>query len=362
MSRARAWAWGAAFASVALLRLYYCTVLPRSTGDLPRHLFHGLYVARDGLASAGTPLASHSSYLSGVAWAELPYNYPVVALAFFTLVAALSPTLFFAKLALTLVDALAAAIIHRHTGRPLLALLYWAAPSSIWWVSGEGQFEPVQSLFVVAAIHALPRSAPLAFALLALGIQTKLTSAALVPGFALALLAHGQSREQSRAVAAFALAFVPSAVAALAYPLLPSLAASATTHRYNPYWWNVFDRAPFAWSSGWMIGLNALVSYGLLGVLLIAALRSGRAAGPYLAPLLLMLFCKLSPLCQHWYMLSFMPLFLAIERPRLRTALFVAAPLLDPLGPLQLVFGPIGFVADPGYYDNLTAFTPLTLP
>jgi hypothetical protein len=148
-----------AFVAVGLLRLYYCTLLPRSTGDLARHILYSLYVARDGLAALGKPLIELSPLLSGFAWSELPYNYPILARHFFSAVSAVSPTLFSAKLALTLVEAFNSALIYDTSKRTELALLYWASPASTWWVSGEGQFEPVQSLFVLLALYAVERKA-----------------------------------------------------------------------------------------------------------------------------------------------------------------------------------------------------------
>jgi hypothetical protein len=110
--------------AVAALRFYYCTVLPVNTGDITRHLYTGLVVLKHGLASAGRPLVDSFPGAGGVAWAGLPYNYPIFALTFFTALAAIMPTIFFAKLSLTAVEAVNAILVSRITGSRWLGFLY----------------------------------------------------------------------------------------------------------------------------------------------------------------------------------------------------------------------------------------------
>src|SRR5882672_5573126 len=124
----RSWA-GAALlcvsaVAVAALRIYYCSQLPVNTGDITRHLYSGLVVLKHGLASAGQPLVSSFPGAAGVAWAGLPYNYPICALTFFTAIAAIMPTIFFAKLSLTAMEGINALLVTKITGRRWLGLLY----------------------------------------------------------------------------------------------------------------------------------------------------------------------------------------------------------------------------------------------
>ncbi|HEY2733349.1 MAG TPA: glycosyltransferase 87 family protein, partial [Polyangiales bacterium] len=187
-----------AIGAVTLFRLYYCTLVPGTTGDLPRHIFYGLYVNRDGLSAAGKPLVALSHYLEPVSWSGLPYSYPIVALHFFQAIALVSPTMFFAKLALTTLDGASAVMIQKYSGQRWLSLLFWAAPMSLWWVSREGQFEPLQSFLLIAAIYALKEQAGLAFALLGLAIQTKLTAAVMLPWFLIELWRIESTRRWQR--------------------------------------------------------------------------------------------------------------------------------------------------------------------
>src|SRR3954470_14956503 len=91
--------------AVTGLRLYFCTRTPISTGDALRHIFTGLYVLKRGPGIAGVPLSSLNPDLKYLSFANLPYNYPPVALAFFTALAAIWPAVVTIKLALTLISA-----------------------------------------------------------------------------------------------------------------------------------------------------------------------------------------------------------------------------------------------------------------
>ena len=138
----RMWLW-AGVGLIAVLRGYFCWQDPVNSGDVVRHLLHSFHVLDEGLAAAGVPLQELDPDLAGSTWSAFPYNYPPVTLAFFVLIAALAPAVTAAKVALTVIEALNAWLLARVTGNRWLGLLYWASPVSIWWVSGEGQFEPL---------------------------------------------------------------------------------------------------------------------------------------------------------------------------------------------------------------------------
>ena len=56
------------------------------SGDLLRHLYYGVLVNQSGWSAAGRPLDAFPS-LAGVTWSWVPYNYPIVTLAFFSALA-----------------------------------------------------------------------------------------------------------------------------------------------------------------------------------------------------------------------------------------------------------------------------------
>ena len=179
------WAFILLLLSIAGLRFYYCTQLPVNTGDITRHIYYGLYTSQKGLSAAGMSLVELDPHISNVAFPFLPYNYPIITLLFFTLVAKLSPTIFCSKFLLTLIEAFNSLLIYKYSKERLLTLIYWASPISIWWVSHEGQFEPLQSIFVISALYMLQNKKPLAFILLSLAVQVKLTAILFLPYFLL---------------------------------------------------------------------------------------------------------------------------------------------------------------------------------
>ncbi len=341
------------------MRLRFCTLLPVNTGDLPRHILYGLFALKDGLSSAGVPLARLDPHLAHVSWANAPYNYPPVALFFFIAVAAVSPTLFAAKLALTAVEGVNAWLLARVTGSRWLGLLYWASPVSIWWVSREGQFEPLQALFMLSALLLLRRSKPGAFALLALAVQVKLTAVLLLPWFVLEARREGPD-VLPRAAAAFLLALLPTAALSFFYPVVDAVRSTFGTLHYNPYYWNLAARRLFGWNPGWLVACDALTTWGALAFLGWRAWKS-REPVAYVAAIGFLLLIKLSTLAQFWYVLL-LPAFLApIPERRTRFWLVALTPLLDVRSLLELLGGPFGWTMR-GYYAGLSAFRALRIP
>ena len=281
----------AAVIAVAVLRLRHCSELTANTADIVRHLLYGLLVLDQGASAAAVPLAAWSDAWPPAPWIGLPYNYPVLALGFFTGVAAASPTIFFAKLALTAVEAVNAVLVAKVTEERWLGLLYFACPASIWWVSREGQFEPLQNLFALVALLLLRRGrVGGAFVGLALAIQVKVTALALLPVFV--AIAWRQHRGRAPVgAAAFVLGFVPTALACTAYPAVAQVFSFSAPLSYNPYFWNPAADL-FAWNPGWLIAANEGASYGIGLALVVLAIRSDDRAA-YIAPLLWIAFLLL---------------------------------------------------------------------
>ena len=345
--------------TVATLRLYYCTQLPVNSGDLPRHILHGLFALRDGLATAGTPLIDLDRRLLQVSWALLPYNYPPVTLLFFVITSAISPTLFFAKLSLTAIEGVNAWLIGRYTEQKWLGALYWASPASIWWVSHEGQFEPLQSLFLIGAIVALRRYRALGFLLLALAIQVKLLAILMLPWFLFQIRDEGK-KLQITSIVALCIGFIPTMIAATQYPVMAGLGRTVNSLRFNPYFWNFLDPAIFLWIPTWLVVINQVVSYSLLIVLILAARRPTRSI-TYFAPIAFVVLVKGSMLAQFWYFLQLPAFLLPLRERRLRFWLIALTPVLDVYSLAQMVAGPFGWTMG-DYYQGFDAFRPLLLP
>lgn len=350
--------------AVAVLRVYHLSQLPANTSDVVRHLIQGLVVLKHGLASAGTSLTAYYPQLWPLPFATEPYHYPVVTLLFFTGIAALSPSVYFAKLALTLVVATNAVMLYKLTRQAWVATLYWCYPASIWWVSREGQFEPLQELFVFAALLTQSRSIIAAFALLALAVQTKLTAVLLLPVLLWRARRQDPSerlrRTLSRALLGMTVGLSPTLIALRYYPSLDWLTAGAPL-RYNPYYFKPFAAEMFLWHPPWLVAWNQLASYGLLLALIVLGWRLRRRV-EFAGAALFVGLCKVVTQAQFWYLLLLPSFFSVISQSRVRLLLFALLPLLELRSTSELALGPWGYRVDPGFFGSLTVTDLIVLP
>jgi len=338
--------------SVGILRVYYCAQLPVNTGDVLRHMYYGLLVNEKGLGIAAFPLREINAEYAEVAWSRLPYNYPIVTLLFFRLVAKILPTVFFAKLALTLLEAVNSVMIFRYSKEKWLALIYWASPVSIWWVSHEGQFEPLQNFFVLIALCLLSRrrfSGSLLF--LAIAIQVKLSAIFLLPLFVYSIRKQIKLKNY---VTSIAVGFVPTMYSVLFFPVLANVLRYSSPLRYNPYYWNLRWTEIFLWTPKWLLACSQISSYLLLAILVTVAFRNKNPI-QFLAPAVFLVTIKVLRQVQFWYVALLQPLLLPIRHRRLSFLLFLLTPLLDLYSAAQIIAGPFGYVVD--YFSNMTAFT-----
>ena len=318
-----------------------------------RHLIYGLAVNRWGPSAAAHPLVEFNPAFAGVSWSNLPYNYPVITLIFFSAVAAILPTMFFVRLCLTMLEGLSALFIYGTTGERWLGLLYWASPLSIWWTSREGQFEALQNVLVFLALYLLKRRPMIAFFVLGLAVQVKLSALLLLPVFVLGV-PRSAPRQMLACLGGFVASLLPTAIASFYYPVVAQIQYSAPL-RYNPYYWNFLNRPMFKWNPDWMIWFNQIGSYGILALLLVWFFR-GKNRAAYLAPILFLVACKWHRNVQFWYMQLFPSFVLPISEPRARLALFLAVPLLDIYSLAMIWCGPL-YLGMGGYYGQLTPFT-----
>lgn len=321
-------------------RTYYLTKMPAFSGDLERHLVYGVLVGQRGPEVAAKPLAAISPRFEAISWSVLPYNYPVLALVFFTIVSAISPTLFFGRFALTLVEVVNAGLIKEITGSRWLATLYWISPISIWWVSREGQFEPLQNLFVLVALWALNgKRWRTAIILLTLAVQVKVLAIFFYPWF-LYRIARISRQHLASSFLWIAVASLPTIVTHLFfYPTLAYVLALSAPLTYNPYYWNFFRQDILHGGARFFQLIHAGLSYGFLAEFT-RRLLVGPQRWSAIAPFLFLLFVKLHTNVLFWYWLIWLPFLLPFKNRRLLWISFLLYPFLELNSFVSVVFAP----------------------
>jgi hypothetical protein len=279
---------------VLVVRIVACLQDPATALDLERMLYWGLALNQHGMHAGSVPLKTWG-VPTGVAWRDIPVNYPVIALMFFRAVAGIAPTVTFAKFVLTGIEALNALLIARVAKSRAIGFLYWASPLSIFWVSSEGQFEPVQNLFVLAGMLLITHAPLLAGFAFALAIQTKVSSVIAVV-FLLWRSVRDDRGQAAKLSAGLAIGLAFSVWAESVAPLVQQIIRfSGLSHVSN------FELNPFASSDPTTIwrslGSAALVGACLLGI------KKTKTLTVWLPLFGFLLFVKLSGNIQPWYLL-----------------------------------------------------------
>jgi hypothetical protein len=279
---------------VFVVRIIACLHDPATALDLERMLYWGLALNRHGLGAASVPLKSWG-VPTGVAWRDLPANYPIIGLMFFRAVAGIVPTVMFGKLVLTGIEALNAFLVARVAKSRLIGLVYWASPLSIFWVSGEGQFEPVQNLFVLIGMLLVGPAPVLAGLAFALAIQTKVTSA-IVVAFLLWRSFRRDRTEAWKLVAGIAIGLGFTGWAETVTPLIRQIIRYSGVSNVSNFGFN-----PFSSSSPTAIW-RSLASAALLGLCLYGFFKT-KTYSVWLPILSFLVFVKFRQNIQPWYFL-----------------------------------------------------------
>ncbi len=279
---------------VLAVRIVACLQDPATALDLERMLYWGLALNQNGMHAASAPLKAWGAPM-GVAWRDIPVNYPVIALMFFRAVAGIAPTVTFAKFVLTGIEALNALLVARIAKSRAIGFLYWASPLSIFWVSSEGQFEPVQNLFVLVGMVLITPAPLLAGFAFALAIQTKVSSAIVVV-FLLFRSVRRNRSEAAKLSAGVILGFAISVWAQSVAPLVQQVVRfSGLSHVSN------FGLNPFATTDPTTIW-RSLLSAALV-VACLVGIKKTKTLTVWLPALGFLLLVKLSGNIQPWYLL-----------------------------------------------------------
>ncbi len=355
-------------AAATIYRLYLCLQPPITSTDLLHNIGFGKEFWKYGLTIYNYPARHFIGTPYAGLWPHQHFIYPALSMLFFAFLAKIWPALFFGKLVLTAIEGLNAFLIWKISGDRLLALLYYISPASLWWVSREGQYEPLVVLFGLTALYFLSRRPQWAYFNLALAIQTKYTPGFLLPYFL------GKKTGWKEGLF-FIVGFIPS----ILFILRSEYVFRIFTPGYMPtncnsYTWNIFDADKLCGTPSWLVVINAVLTYGILILCLAFAIRrilmvrqahhngpwksrvlnslKGGQVFEYLGLVLFIIFVKSIGAAGFWYIPT-MPLFvLPIDKPRQRR-LFFSLALFEMAALHNLLIGPFGWVNESPPYPYM---------
>ncbi len=327
---------------VLILRIGYCFAVPMYSTDVLRNLGYGVEFQRYGFRVYELTPCDFSPRDYQYFWPNHHYTYPVVTLLFYALLAALWPSIVFAKTALTVIDGLNAVLIHRITRDRWCALLYWAYPTCVWFASREGQFEPLVNLFSLLAVYALQRRKPMAWMYLALAAQTKLFPVFLVP-YALSKLRGKPRRDWIHALLWGLAGLGPSFYALAASGYLHHLFRPGYVPINNPISWALFQPGLHAFTPFWLVFTHWLAGLAFVLACLWFMKMENRWV-PYFAPLVFVVFVKANQIGQFWYMMITPAFCMTVENPRPRRVLMLLSLGFGVRSLWSIFISPVGYV------------------
>jgi hypothetical protein len=329
-----------AYALILLGRLYLTTQPPINSTDLLRYIGFGKEFWTYGLTIYNyTPRDFGVTPYSNL-WPDLQFIYPAMAMLFFAAVAAIWPSLFFARLVLTLLELANGLLITRITGDKLYGLFYFLNPVSIWWISHEGQYESLITFFTLLALLHLTLRTAWSYGWLGLAIQAKYWPGVLLPYFL------NQDR-RLRPLVIFAIAFVPSLFFILFSDYIFHIFGSQVmATNCNAFVWNLLDDTRTCGTPMWQLIINAVATYGVLLVVLAGIVLDRRNPErwlTYVALLAFIVYYKSITWATSWYLLMFAILAIPIRRPWIRWAVLLLS-FVEPIAWAGIFGAPIGWV------------------
>jgi len=162
-------------------RIYTCFQVPLISTDVWRNLGYASHALENRFTIYNTKAIDFQPEIWSSLWSNLTYPYPPVTLLFFYLFSRFHAGIFWVKLILNLIELICAYLFYKRVSQ-VAAILFFLAPISIWFTSHEGQFEALQTLFIILNVIAIKnKNWRLAGFLLALSIQVKQMGLLIVP-------------------------------------------------------------------------------------------------------------------------------------------------------------------------------------
>ena len=329
------------FVCGGLLRVYYCFQLPVYTTDLLRNLGYGKAFYTWGYRIYDLVPFDFSPAPSQFLWPNRKYPYPAVTILFYAAVAGVWSSVFFGKLALTLIDTVSARYIYKLTNSRLISLLYWINPMSLWYSSREGQFEGLIVLWIVLAMWALRNKKAYAYALLGLAIQTKLFPVFLGPYF-LSKMSWRNPKKLAWEWGFGIISFTPSLIAVVTSGYLTQFIGTGYLPNYNPLSWNLGDPSLYQSYPFWLILAHWIAGFVFVLGCAYGAIRTKEYLG-FFAPFVFVWFVKMNIIGQFWYLMQTPAYCLTVSNNRYRILLFCLSFLLGIRSLWSIFIGPVGY-------------------
>jgi Gpi18-like mannosyltransferase len=323
VEREAKWFWSMALLVLAY-RLFLCSRVPFETTDTLRHLGYAQHAFDSGFSIYSTLPVSFCPEPWCHHWERVPYIYGPVTLWFFWLFSMLHLGTAWVKVVLTLIE-LCISVLIRKEFSTAAALLYFASPVSLWYVSHEGQYEPLVALLIILSIISAHRAEYLQSGLFfILSVQAKLAGVFLLPWLVLRIGKEG-FQEIRRFIIGIGVGIIPFAGYYWRQPDLLLFSLRQDPGRYNPFAWNVVDQSWFGWNAPLMVYWHATFSYLTVGIMLFFAILYFKRneldrSVSFVPSLMAWTAIKSMEWAQFWYAL-FTPAFLFCLRNQKRVVL-----------------------------------------
>lgn len=341
------WLIGLVFVAVGAFRIYECSLSPPRAGDVYRHLLTGIMIREEGWSAAARSLDSWSPQAKEIAaWTSFPYNYPPLYLGFFYAMSWIWPSVFAVKVVLTFVEAVNTYLCFKITRSIWSSLLYWCLPLSVWWVSREGQAEPMQNLFVLAGLLLLRSEKSVAYWAWSSACLVKLSAVFLAPLFIL----HWFSvdfRRKLLAIKWLCVGAIPLAVAAAIWPVFSQIMSTAKWPViFNAWHWrSIFDAHYGGWYPIPCLIVMRLMILALVGVGLYLRCRRALSTGALVSILAFIGASAFMGVFQGWYFVALLPFLMLVTSARFRIIIIVICQSCDPQSVYSLAVRPVGWGA-----------------
>jgi hypothetical protein len=329
-----------AYGLILIGRLYLATQPPINSTDLLRYVGFGKEFWTYGLEIYNYTPRDFGDAPYANLWPDLQFIYPAMSMLFFAVVAGIWPSLFFARLVLTLIELANGLLIARITGDRLYGLFYFLNPVSIWWISGEGQYEALVAFFTLLAMLHLTLRTVWSYGWLGLAIQAKYWPGVLLPYFL-------SQERRPRPLVIFIIAFVPSLLFTLfSNYIFHIFGSQVMASNCNALVWNIADDSRTCGTPMWQLIIYAIATYGALLIVLIGVAldrRSPERVLTYVGLLVFLIYYKSITWAASWY-LPMLPVFaVPIRRPWIRWAVLLLS-FADPIAWAGLFGAPIGWI------------------